>query len=128
MEINYQVNFKCTWDFASLSISIFISGSVSFSLFQVSEETSVCSEYSELCKKKHLFLQIVIHCKTSVRLQITYFCKLEFIHTEIRKILLLIGPTYGGSAGKESSCNARDLGSIPLLGKSPGEANGNPFQ
>ena len=33
-------------------------------------------------------------------------------------ILLLIGPTYGGSAGKESACNAGDLGSSPLLGKS----------
>ena len=26
-----------------------------------------------------------------------------------------------GSAGKESTCNAGDLGSIPGLGKSPGE-------
>ena len=31
------------------------------------------------------------------------------------------------SAGKESSCNAEDLGSIPGLGRSPGEGNGNPF-
>ena len=29
----------------------------------------------------------------------------------------------GGSAGKESTCNARDLGSIPGLGRSPGEGN-----
>ena len=29
--------------------------------------------------------------------------------------------TYpGGSVGKESACNARDLGSIPGLGRSPG--------
>ena len=34
----------------------------------------------------------------------------------------------GGSDGKESACNARDLGSIPGLGKSPGEGNGNPIQ
>ena len=27
----------------------------------------------------------------------------------------------GGSAGKESACNAGDLGSIPGLGRSPGE-------
>ena len=33
----------------------------------------------------------------------------------------------GGSDGKESACNARDLGSIPGLGKSPGEGNGNPL-
>ena len=32
------------------------------------------------------------------------------------------------SVGKESACNARDLGSIPGLGRSPGEGNGNPLQ
>ena len=30
----------------------------------------------------------------------------------------------GGSAGKESACNAADLGSIPGLGRSPGEGIG----
>ena len=34
----------------------------------------------------------------------------------------------GGSDGKESTCNARDLGSIPGLGRSLGEGNGYPFQ
>ena len=34
----------------------------------------------------------------------------------------------GGSDGKESACNAGDLGSIPGLGRSPGEGNGNPLQ
>ena len=29
-----------------------------------------------------------------------------------------------GSAGKESACNARDLGSVSGLGKSPGEGKG----
>ena len=29
-----------------------------------------------------------------------------------------------GSASKESTCNAGELGSIPGLGKSPGEGNG----
>ena len=33
-----------------------------------------------------------------------------------------------GSAGKESACNARDLSSIPRLGRSPGEGKGYPFQ
>ena len=31
-----------------------------------------------------------------------------------------------GSAGEESACNAGDVGSIPGLGRSPGEGNGNP--
>ena len=32
------------------------------------------------------------------------------------------------SFGKESTCNARDLGSIPGLGRSPGDRKGYPFQ
>ena len=33
-----------------------------------------------------------------------------------------------GSVGKESTCNAGDLGSIPGLGRSPGEGKGYPLQ
>ena len=33
-----------------------------------------------------------------------------------------------GSAGKETACNVGDLGSIPGLGRSPGEGNGYPLQ
>ena len=33
-----------------------------------------------------------------------------------------------GSAGKESACNAEDLGTIPGLGRSPGEGKGYPLQ
>ena len=33
-----------------------------------------------------------------------------------------------GSAGKESACNAGDLGLIPGLGRSPGEGNSYPLQ
>ena len=35
---------------------------------------------------------------------------------------------FCGSAGKESICNAGDLGLIPGLGRSPGEGKGNPLQ
>ena len=34
----------------------------------------------------------------------------------------------GGSDGKESTCNAGDLGLIPGLGRSPGEGNSNSLQ
>ena len=34
----------------------------------------------------------------------------------------------GGSDGKESACNVRDLGLIPGFGRSPGEGNGYPLQ
>ena len=40
---------------------------------------------------------------------------------------LFWGFSYG-SAGKESACNAGDLGSIPGLGRSPGEGKGYPLQ
>ena len=34
----------------------------------------------------------------------------------------------GGSAGKESACNVRNLGSIPGLRRSPEEGNSYPLQ
>ena len=40
----------------------------------------------------------------------------------------LSGGFPGGSDSKESACNAGDLSSIPWLGRSPGEGNGNPLQ
>ena len=42
----------------------------------------------------------------------------------------LVGPVSFscGSIGKESACNAGDLGLIPGLGRFPGEVKGYPFQ
>ena len=40
---------------------------------------------------------------------------------------VLMGFPYS-SVGKESACSARDLGSIPGLGTSPGEGKGYPLQ
>ena len=34
----------------------------------------------------------------------------------------------GGSEGKESACNAGDPGSVPGLGRSPGEGSAHPLQ
>ena len=34
----------------------------------------------------------------------------------------------GGSDGKESACNAEDLGLIPRVGRYSGEGNGNPLK
>ena len=34
----------------------------------------------------------------------------------------------GGSAEKESACNGGDLGSVPGLGRSPGEGKSHPLQ
>ena len=52
------------------------------------------------------------------------------LHYEV-KFLSHCG-VYGGfpgsSTGKESACNAGDLGSVPGLGRSAGEGNGYPLQ
>ena len=40
----------------------------------------------------------------------------------------LLWDFLGSSAGKESTCNAGDLGLIPGLGRSPGGGHGNPLQ
>ena len=49
-------------------------------------------------------------------------------HLLISQFCLSIVGFPGGSAGKESACNAGDLGSIPGLGRSPGEGKGYPLQ
>ena len=54
----------------------------------------------------------------------TTLCQLCF--TGIRTSGLSMG-FPGGMEGKESACNVGDLGSVPGLGRSPGEENGNPL-
>ena len=55
-------------------------------------------------------------------------------YTTYQELMLKQDPVTGlrgfscGSAGKESAHNARDLGSIPGLGRSPGEGEGYPLQ
>ena len=46
----------------------------------------------------------------------------------IHIIFIVLTGYPGSSAGKESTWNAGDLGSIPALGRSPEEGNGNPLQ
>ena len=50
------------------------------------------------------------------------------IFLQITKQDLLVGKLARSSVGKESACNAGDLGSFPGLGRSPGERNGHPLQ
>ena len=48
----------------------------------------------------------------------------------IKCLMVLIGweGFPGGSNGKESACNVRDLGSIPGSGRCPGAGNSSPLQ
>ena len=50
------------------------------------------------------------------------------IHFAVQKKLTQHWKATSGSDGKESACNAGDPGSIPGLGRSPGEQYGNPLQ
>ena len=52
---------------------------------------------------------------------------MPFFGWENGPLTLLLG-FPGGSDGKESSCNAGDLGSIPGSGRSNREGNGYPLQ
>ena len=56
---------------------------------------------------------------------------MALLPSDLLYIFIYLAPCFftftGGSDGKESACNARDLGSIPWLGRSP-EENGYPLQ
>ena len=56
----------------------------------------------------------------TVHLKLIQYCKL--LHLNFYKGFSCV------SAGKESACNAGDLGLIPGLGRSPGEGKGYPLQ
>ena len=51
-----------------------------------------------------------------------------YFHSFYKAVFMYIKSFPGGSHGKVSACNAGDLGSIPGLGRSPAEGNGNPLQ
>ena len=56
--------------------------------------------------------------------------QVDSLPTEL-SVYMYLSPIWGfpgGSDGKESTCNAENLGSIPGSGRSPGEGNGNPLQ
>ena len=50
------------------------------------------------------------------------------VETSLEKLSIFNKPFPGSSEVKVSACNAGDLGSIPGLGRSPGDGNGNPLQ
>ena len=60
-----------------------------------------------------------------------FYCSLFIVSLSLGLEKLLVTGSEGfpgGSAGKESACNAGDVGLIPGLGRPHGEENGNPFQ
>ena len=62
---------------------------------------------------------------------IPFFILTVFSNISINNINILLSLNRGfpgSSTGKESACNAEDLGSIPGLGRSPEEGHDNPLQ
>ena len=60
-----------------------------------------------------------------------FYCSLFIVSLSLglEKLLFTGSEGFpGGSAGKESACNAGDVGLIPGSGRCPGEGNGNPLQ
>ena len=80
-----------------------------FSVSLLSDSWICFSTLLCLCHIWHFFLNSELLWQQSLRL--TFF-----------------KPRAGGSEVKASACNVGDPGSIPGLGRSPGEGNGNPLQ
>ena len=62
--------------------------------------------------------------KLNTKGQISNFKEKKFILAKDRSM----SQSPDGSDGKESTCNAGDLGSVSGSGRSSGEGNGNPLQ
>ena len=59
---------------------------------------------------------------------IYFFALLEYCWSEDLSVSLCNGDFPGSSHGKVSAYNVGDPGSVPGLGRSPGEGNGTPLQ
>ena len=60
--------------------------------------------------------------------ELTYKTEID-TYFEKKKVMVTKGEGLPcGSDDKASACNAGDPGSIPGVGRSPGEGNGNPLQ
>ena len=62
--------------------------------------------------------------------ELAFLLQYTHLFSKIKKkrLLAILEGVPGGSTGKESACNAGDMGSIPGLGRSPGEGKGYPLQ
>ena len=85
------------------------------------------------CKSCLCFCRLLSHPRQPLICHYIGFYILKMLFTWTETMLFWGGlVSYqgfpGSSTGKESACNAGDLGLIPGLGRSPGEGNGHPLQ
>ena len=76
-----------------------------------------------------LYIFLLLHALESCFQEITTVNSVFSILLSLCSLHLSILLGFPSSSdGKTSACNAGDPGSIPGLGRSPGEGNGNPLQ
>ena len=98
---------------------------------QISHEPGKVVWYSHLFKNFPQFVVIhrVKHFRLANEAEVDVFLEFPWFFYDPADVDNLISDGFPcGSAGKESACNLGDLGSIPELGRSPGEGKGYPVQ
>ena len=75
-----------------------------------------------------LFSQIIPHSPSRTESKSLFFTSVSLLSLLFNMLSRLVIDFSGGRDGKASAYNAGDPGSIPGLGRSPGEGNGNPLQ
>ena len=78
--------------------------------------------------KRVRFLQAFAHISISISVHSLTLSVFHFKDTLFGKIIILLTFNSQPTKGEESACNAGDPDSIPGLGRSPLEENGNPLQ
>ena len=76
-------------------------------------------------KKK---LHVLYNTRNCIQYLIIIYNEKEYIYMYMYMYIRMYTGFPGGSDGKTSAYNVGDLGSIPGLGRSPWEGNGNPLQ
>ena len=77
-------------------------------------------------KRTFLMAQLVKNPPAMQEILVLFLVKIPWRRDRLPTPVFLGFP--GGSAGKDSACNAGDLGSIPGLVRYPGEGKGYPLQ